>query len=363
MKNNRFKAILTALLLCSAVLWSTGCGTTDSIKTNAGVHDKNAENSAVKSESTISSAEESNNTEKETSTEQNSDNTSVNERSSEISAQESTDPDEYTSSGKEAEIRNESSEEQEASTEESGADPALVVTESETEPVIDSIVEQRRQMEESVDQSRLKIAQSLYKNIISEELTEDSAQIKTELISQYPELPTGCESVALTMALNSLGFGLKKTDIAEKYLPYGYSCITSFVGDPTTYDGAGIFPPGLTYCANNIIKERTNKYYALDTTGTKLDDLFKLIENGCPVVVWSTLYLGEPYFTDDYESYNGHDYPWYTNEHCIVLYGYDTEKNTVQVCDSRAGDVEYNADWFERIHNETGMMSLSIIVM
>ena len=188
-------------------------------------------------------------------------------------------------------------------------------------------------------------------------------QLDVTPISQYPELPTGCESVALTMALNSLGFGLKKTDIAEKYLPYGYSCITSFVGDPTTYDGAGIFPPGLTYCANNIIKERTNKYYALDTTGTKLDDLFKLIENGCPVVVWSTLYLGEPYFTDDYESYNGHDYPWYTNEHCIVLYGYDTEKNTVQVCDSRAGDVEYNADWFERIHNETGMMSLSIIVM
>ena len=37
-------------------------------------------------------------------------------------------------------------------------------------------------------------------------------------ILQEPELPTGCESVALTMALEYLGFELEKTTIADQYL-------------------------------------------------------------------------------------------------------------------------------------------------
>ena len=46
-------------------------------------------------------------------------------------------------------------------------------------------------------------------------------QLDTEELFQNPELPTGCESVALTAALQYLKFDLEKTDIAENYLTYG----------------------------------------------------------------------------------------------------------------------------------------------
>ena len=45
--------------------------------------------------------------------------------------------------------------------------------------------------------------------------------IDMENILQNPELPTGCESVALTMVLNYLGFDLDKTTIADDYLVFG----------------------------------------------------------------------------------------------------------------------------------------------
>ncbi|MFR7670840.1 MAG: C39 family peptidase [Collinsella sp.] len=45
------------------------------------------------------------------------------------------------------------------------------------------------------------------------------AWVDVPCYSQYPELPTGCESVALTNLLNYYGFGLGKTIIADYYLP------------------------------------------------------------------------------------------------------------------------------------------------
>ena len=49
-----------------------------------------------------------------------------------------------------------------------------------------------------------------------------------ENILQNPELPTGCESVALTMVLKYLGFDFEKTTIADDYLVFA---------DRNFYDG------------------------------------------------------------------------------------------------------------------------------
>lgn len=58
--------------------------------------------------------------------------------------------------------------------------------------------------------------------VIQEQRTNLPAEIRLEVpvLFQAPELPTGCESVALTMALNYHGFGLEKTTIANDYLIY-----------------------------------------------------------------------------------------------------------------------------------------------
>lgn len=72
-----------------------------------------------------------------------------------------------------------------------------------------------------------------------------------EVILQKPELPTGCESVALTMVLKQKGYPIEKTTIAEEYLIYNRDNYASgYVGDPSTYGGVGIYPPGLVNTAN-----------------------------------------------------------------------------------------------------------------
>lgn len=57
--------------------------------------------------------------------------------------------------------------------------------------------------------------------------------------NQFPELPTGCESVALTNLLNYYGFGLAKTTITSSYLPLtsGGNFVTAFSGNPFTGTG------------------------------------------------------------------------------------------------------------------------------
>lgn len=65
-----------------------------------------------------------------------------------------------------------------------------------------------------------------------------------ENILQNPELPTGCESVALTMVLNYYGQKLSKTTIADEYLirdPENF--VTAYKGDPYQISGDGIYAP------------------------------------------------------------------------------------------------------------------------
>lgn len=79
----------------------------------------------------------------------------------------------------------------------------------------------------------------------------NQAQIEMEVILQKPELPTGCESVALTMVLKQKGYPIEKTTIAEEYLIYNRDNYASgYVGDPSTYGGVGVYPPGLVNTAN-----------------------------------------------------------------------------------------------------------------
>ena len=65
------------------------------------------------------------------------------------------------------------------------------------------------------------------------------AWVDVPCYSQYPELPTGCESVALTNLLNYYGFGLGKTIIADYYLPKGSNgnFVTAFDGNPRRNSG------------------------------------------------------------------------------------------------------------------------------
>lgn len=196
-------------------------------------------------------------------------------------------------------------------------------------------------------------------------LRKNSVLLDVEQLYQYPVLPTGCESVSLTMALNYLGEELSLTEIAENYLLHSDNMAVGFCGDPFDEGGAGIYPPGLILAAQRYIDEKGCKIAPIDTTGTELKDLYKLMQSGYPVILWSTSALYDPY-TDEDDSdvkieFNGKQYLWYTNEHCVVLSGYDTDNNTVTVNDPEIGCMVYDTDRFQEIYDATGRLSIVLL--
>jgi len=197
-------------------------------------------------------------------------------------------------------------------------------------------------------------------DMLYSKLSRKSVMLDVPEIDQFPELPAGCESVALTIAFNYYGCDLGKTEIASDYMVYGDDMITSYVGDPFNWGGAGIYPPGLVTTSANVIRAKNAQLYAFDTSGNKLQNLYHFIDNGVPVVVWTTVYMTYPQLEGGTE-YNGRTYCWYDNEHCVCLCGYDLTNNTVSFSDPEQGIVTADADEFEEIFSAIGNFSLVLI--
>lgn len=184
--------------------------------------------------------------------------------------------------------------------------------------------------------------------------------IKMKNIKQNPELPTGCESVALTMVLKYYKFNISKTTIASSYLPTsGSNFVTAFAGNPFSSSGAGIYAPGLTNTANKFLTKKKSKLRATDMTGISLKNLYPFIDDGVPVIVWNSMYMWNPVAVSSYYTL-GKTWTFYRYEHCVVLCGYDKKKNKVLINDPLSGLVWRNASSFERIYNKLGKMAVVI---
>ncbi|HIR93968.1 MAG TPA: C39 family peptidase [Candidatus Egerieimonas intestinavium] len=191
---------------------------------------------------------------------------------------------------------------------------------------------------------------------------EDYTVLAVPSIMQNPELPTGCESVALTMLLHYWGYDtLGKSEIADKYLTYDTTnFVTSFVGDPHTENGAGIFAPGLTGAANRFLKDKGDSRVARDLTGTSFAGLLAYVSQGDPVVVWNTVNMQEPGEVNAHYYYQGKTYNFYKEEHCMVLCGYDLAQRRVLVSDPQAGLIWRNMDAFASIYKKMGSNAMTI---
>ena len=229
------------------------------------------------------------------------------------------------------------------------AEPAAQPAASEPEPLT----------AETVNKAEA-LSLSKYNRILNNRDIPERAELDAAEIYQYPELPSGCEAVALTIALDCLGYKLEKTDIADKYMEYGDSFVYTYCGDPYREFGAGIYPPGLVTTAQNFINDTGAKIYPVDTTGLTIDELYSFIDAGYPVVVWTTVYMNYPYF-DGGESYNGIFYPWYDLEHCVCMYGYDKEYDEVMISDPQRGKISVSATEFSKIYDEIGRFSMVLI--
>lgn len=176
------------------------------------------------------------------------------------------------------------------------------------------------------------------------------AWVDVPCFMQYPELPTGCESVALTNLLNYYGFGLSKTTIAGHYLPISWSnnFVTAFAGDPFTGTGGlnGCVAPAIVIAGNNYLSAAGSSLRAVDVSFSSIPALKNRLACGQPIEVWNTEWGGYPGGRYAASWYNGHSYGLWGGNHAVVLKGYDDEEGIVYVSDSISGDVTRNARVF-----------------
>ena len=191
-------------------------------------------------------------------------------------------------------------------------------------------------------------------------LHPNSVVLNVPCIMQNPELPTGCESVALTNTLNYYGFGLGKTVIADAYMPKSsWDFVTAFWGNPhSSSNGNCISAPGLTNTANSFLIRSGSNLRAYDVTGAGFYDLYSYLEAGHPVIIWSTIgmqNLGRCYAT---QAYGGRVYRTYTNSHTVVLRGFNRSLGTVYIADSLSGYVSNSAQRIASLYSQRGAQAV-----
>lgn len=191
--------------------------------------------------------------------------------------------------------------------------------------------------------------------------TQRSVSIDVPAEQQYPELPTGCESVALTNALLSFGFDLEKTTIADAWLPLSDSTfVSAFLGDPYSTDGHSCMAPAIASTASAYLAAQESSLQAFDITGSSLEDVLAEVEAGHPVIAWCTIDLADPGTAYQVAREGDRTYRLYANSHCVVVSGYDLDAGLVLVSDSLAGQVSYDLQLFASRYYELGAQAVVI---
>ena len=142
----------------------------------------------------------------------------------------------------------------------------------------------------------------------AEAKSPDRARIEGfSLIMQMPELPTGCEITALTMTLDYYGYAVDKTVMASEYLPvspaglyygvdgtlYGNDMDKYFIGDPAGENGYICGTEAIVTAADRYLADCGSALRADDLTGADVSELYRLVSEGTPVMVWVTIGMEE----------------------------------------------------------------------
>ena len=158
--------------------------------------------------------------------------------------------------------------------------------------------------------------------------------IDVPVICQYPELPTGCESVAATMVLQYYNEEITTQRFAREWLEcsedfytyqgkeYGPDPNEVFAGNPFSRNSYGCFSMPIV----NAINQNSRTCEAKVITGRTLDELCaEYIDNDKPLLIWVTMNMKESYEGNSWYLEDGSFFTWIAQEHCLVLVGYNEE--------------------------------------
>lgn len=213
----------------------------------------------------------------------------------------------------------------------------------------------------------------------SEYIEENLEEIRYITLIDAPYIsqdsyPTGCELVSTSMLLKYYGFEVSAIELADKgYMQlvplekaddgriYCANPHEAFIGDPHRNDGFGCYSGAIINGLSAYLAD-----YCFDVanlSGITLNDLcVEYIDFGEPVLIWATINMKasvkNPQNTWIIKE-SGEEFSWLSNEHCLLLIGYDDE-NFYFHDPQRGAAVAYNRDTAQKRYEELGCQAVTI---
>ncbi|WP_346930980.1 C39 family peptidase [Clostridium sp.] len=204
-----------------------------------------------------------------------------------------------------------------------------------------------------------------------ENYSEQCKFISVPYISQAGGYPTGCEIVSASMLLQYYEYNVSVDEFIDNYLEssfleevngdlYGPNPNEVFVGDPRSVYSYGCYAPVIVNSLNKILD---GEHLAKNTTGSEFNELIEnYIDKEMPVLVWTSINLlptnaGAQWYIRE----SGDKFQWISNEHCMVLVGYDEDKYYFNDPYEDNGVVGYDKELVEKRFEELGKQSVIIL--
>ena len=196
--------------------------------------------------------------------------------------------------------------------------------------------------------------------------------INVPYINQAVEWPTGCESVSTVMLLQYLGLNID-VDTWIGYLPkvplksFGDTMIGGdpnkhFIGSPYDADSFGCYAPVIADTLNRLFESKQTVLRAVDVTDVSTEELIETyINNDMPVIYWATIDLKPSYKGPYWLLYDtGRMFEWTSNEHCMLLTGYDENHLIFNDPWNNHGVIAYDRALVEMRHKEMFSMAVAV---
>ena len=204
--------------------------------------------------------------------------------------------------------------------------------------------------------------------------TKTNAAIDVPYISQSA-YPTGCELVSTSMLLAFHGIDITAGElVSEGYIKaenleksdkdgelHGGDPNDSFIGKLDEGAGFGCYSGAIMKCLYRVLEDKPLAPTSLD--GMSLEEICsRYIDNGYPVLIWGSIGMSATYDSgitwvigDD-----GDFFTWRSNEHCLVLVGYD-QNNYIFNDPLKWENTYYSKSLTEQRYEEMGKMAVSIV--
>ena len=197
--------------------------------------------------------------------------------------------------------------------------------------------------------------------------------IQVPYIDQTKDYPTGCESVSAVMLLRYLGIDVSVDGFIERYLEkepmqqiegrlYGPDPFCCFAGSPYDSESFGCYPPVIVQALNRVFAEKKPELSAIDITGMPMEQILTdFLDQDMPIIFWASIDLKETIVGPDWLLSDGSVFTWISNEHCMLLVGYDEMSYYFNDPWHNHGCIAYPRKLVEQRHKEQRKMAAAVV--